>query len=133
VDEERQRIRRLAKSGKYTRHEIANMTGMRYDTVCEITQHINMFHQTNNARQSAAAFGRMRWDENREMTADQEERKLNYRDFHAVDAPAGSIEKVEALRRRFELRQPLWHPDDRVDYAGLTTIVRPSALSLLKE
>jgi len=45
--------------------------------------------------------------------------------FCATDAPAGSPEKVEVLRRRVELGQPLWHQDDRLDYAGLTGTVHP--------
>jgi hypothetical protein len=45
--------------------------------------------------------------------------------FCATDAPAGSPEKVEVLRRRVELGQPLWHQDDRLDYAGLTGAVHP--------
>jgi len=46
-------------------------------------------------------------------------------DFHPTDAPAGSQEKIEILRRRVELGQPLWHTDDRVDYSGLTGAIRP--------
>lgn len=54
-------------------------------------------------------------------------------DFHALpdskflptDAPAGSFEKIEVLRRRIELGQPLWHVDDRVDYSGLVVTSRP--------
>ncbi len=42
-----------------------------------------------------------------------------------TDAPAGSPEKIEILRRRVELGQPLWHDDDRVDYSGLTGAIRP--------
>ena len=42
-----------------------------------------------------------------------------------TDAPAGSNEKIEILRKRVELGQPLWHTDDRVDYAGLTGVIRP--------
>ncbi len=45
--------------------------------------------------------------------------------FMPTDAPAGSNEKIEVLRRRVELGQPLWHCDDRVDYAGLTGVIRP--------
>ena len=45
--------------------------------------------------------------------------------FMPTDAPAGSSEKIEVLRRRVELGQPLWHRDDRVDYAGLTGVIRP--------
>jgi hypothetical protein len=46
-------------------------------------------------------------------------------DFTATDAPAGSEDKIEALRRRVELGQPLWHMEDRKDYSGLTGAVRP--------
>jgi hypothetical protein len=46
-------------------------------------------------------------------------------DFEATDAPAGSPEKIEVLRRRVELGLPLWHEDDRFDYSGLTGAVRP--------
>ncbi|MDP6446696.1 MAG: hypothetical protein QF805_23090, partial [Pirellulaceae bacterium] len=46
-------------------------------------------------------------------------------DFSATDAPAGSREKIEVLRRRIESGTPLWHNEDRVDYSGLTGAVRP--------
>jgi hypothetical protein len=46
-------------------------------------------------------------------------------EFHATDAPAGSQEKIEVLRRRVELGQPLWHNSDRIDYSGLTGAIRP--------
>jgi hypothetical protein len=46
-------------------------------------------------------------------------------DFMPTDAPAGSEEKIEVLRRRVELGLPLWHDSDRVDYTGLTGAVRP--------
>lgn len=45
--------------------------------------------------------------------------------FKRTDAPAGSQEKIEVLRRRVELGQPLWHNSDRVDYSGLTGAIRP--------
>ena len=45
--------------------------------------------------------------------------------FNPTDAPAGSAEKIEVLRRRVELGQPLWHTTDRVDYTGLTGAIRP--------
>ena len=45
--------------------------------------------------------------------------------FAATDAPAGSEEKIEILRRRIEQGLPLWHTNDRVDYSGLTGAVRP--------
>lgn len=46
-------------------------------------------------------------------------------EFNATDAPAGSDEKIEILRQRVALGQPLWHGEDRVDYSGLTGAVRP--------
>jgi hypothetical protein len=46
-------------------------------------------------------------------------------DFEATDAPAGSSEKIEELRRRVALGLPLWHGKDRVDYTGLTGAIRP--------
>ena len=46
-------------------------------------------------------------------------------DFEPTDAPAGSPDKIEILRQRVELGQPLWHLEDRVDYSGLTGAIRP--------
>jgi hypothetical protein len=45
--------------------------------------------------------------------------------FSPTDAPAGSPEKIEILRRRIELGLPLWHEEERLDYSGLTGAVRP--------
>ncbi len=45
--------------------------------------------------------------------------------FEPTNAPAGSTDKIELLRRRVELGQPLWHTEDRCDYSGLTGAVRP--------
>jgi len=49
----------------------------------------------------------------------------DFGDFSATDAPAGSDEKIQALRRRVLKGQPLWHEEDREDYSGLTGAVRP--------
>lgn len=46
-------------------------------------------------------------------------------EFIATDAPAGSDAKIDILRKRVEMGQPLWHGLDREDYAGLTGAVRP--------
>ena len=46
-------------------------------------------------------------------------------DFVATNAPAGSDEKIEALRQRVLSGMPLWHEEDRKDYSGLTGAVRP--------
>jgi hypothetical protein len=45
--------------------------------------------------------------------------------FEATDAPAGSPEKIEILRRRVECGQPLWHREDRRDYSGLSGAIMP--------
>lgn len=46
-------------------------------------------------------------------------------DFAPTAAPAGSAEKIDVLARRIAQGLPLWHPDDRSDYSGLTGVVRP--------
>lgn len=46
-------------------------------------------------------------------------------EFEPTDAPAGSPEKIEVLARRVMRGEPLWHPDDRSDYSGLTGAIRP--------
>ena len=45
--------------------------------------------------------------------------------FESTDAPAGSPEKIDILRKRLEMGVPLWHDDDRMDYSGLTGAIRP--------
>lgn len=44
-------------------------------------------------------------------------------DFSPTEAPPGSCEKIEVLRRRIERGQPLWHTDDRHDFALLSGVV----------
>ncbi len=46
-------------------------------------------------------------------------------EFGATDAPAGSQAKLDILADRVLRGQPLWHPQDRSDYSGLTGAVRP--------
>jgi hypothetical protein len=46
-------------------------------------------------------------------------------EYNATEAPAGSHEKLEILARRVQAGVPLWHPEDRADYSGLTGAVRP--------
>jgi hypothetical protein len=46
-------------------------------------------------------------------------------DFVPTDAPAGSGDKIDVLAQRVALGLPLWHPEDRCDYSGLTGAVRP--------
>ncbi|HUE69767.1 MAG TPA: hypothetical protein VMP01_02665 [Pirellulaceae bacterium] len=47
------------------------------------------------------------------------------KDFDSTDAPAGSPEKIEILRKRLELGLPLWHEEDRYDYNNLVGAIRP--------
>jgi hypothetical protein len=46
-------------------------------------------------------------------------------EFNATEAPAGSREKLDVLAERVQKGLPLWHPNDRCDYSGLTGAVRP--------
>ena len=41
-------------------------------------------------------------------------------DFVPTDAPAGSRAKIDVLAERIRRGVPLWHPQDRCDYSGLT-------------
>ncbi|HOM16946.1 MAG TPA: hypothetical protein PK777_09250 [Thermoguttaceae bacterium] len=41
-------------------------------------------------------------------------------DFTPTDAPAGSPAKIRILAERIQKGLPLWHPQDRSDYSGLT-------------
>jgi hypothetical protein len=45
--------------------------------------------------------------------------------FRATNAPAGSRDKLDVLAERVLRGEPLWHPEDRPDYSGLTGAVRP--------
>lgn len=56
---------------------------------------------------------------------DEDFRPTESADFEATEAPAGSREKLEILARRIQEGLPLWHPEDRPDYSGLTGVVRP--------
>ena len=46
-------------------------------------------------------------------------------EFTPTEAPAGSRAKLKKMAERVKLGLPLWHPDDRGDYSGLTGAVRP--------
>jgi hypothetical protein len=43
-------------------------------------------------------------------------------DFKPTDAPAGTLTKMEVLSRRFFDGNPLWHPEDRTGYEGLSGV-----------
>ena len=46
-------------------------------------------------------------------------------EFVPTEAAAGSRAKLDTLARRVKLGLPIWHPEDRADYSGLTGVVRP--------
>ena len=48
-------------------------------------------------------------------------------EFLRTDAPAGSKAKIDILAARIQRGLPLWHPEDRSDYSGLTGAIRPRA------
>ena len=48
-------------------------------------------------------------------------------EFRRTDAPAGSKAKIDMLSERVLRGLPLWHPEDRSDYSGLTGSLRPRA------
>ncbi len=41
-------------------------------------------------------------------------------EFRRTDAPAGSKAKIDMLAERVLRGLPLWHPEDRTDYSGLS-------------
>ena len=41
--------------------------------------------------------------------------------FYPTSAPPGSVEKINVLADRVKSGHPLWHKDDRADYAGIMT------------
>ncbi len=56
---------------------------------------------------------------------DEDFAPVNCDDFSPTDAPAGSKAKLDILAQRIMSGAPLWHPEDRADYSGLTGVVRP--------
>jgi hypothetical protein len=58
---------------------------------------------------------------------DEDFSPLSGDEFIATDAPAGSRAKIDILASRVLRGEPLWHPEDRSDYSGLTGAVRPRA------
>lgn len=71
-------------------------------------------HNVNNVFEAILKYGH-----------DEDFAPVASEDFTPTDAPAGSPEKIDILRKRVELGLPLWHNGDRVDYSGLTGAVRP--------
>jgi hypothetical protein len=49
--------------------------------------------------------------------------------FVGTDAPAGSREKIEVMRKRAELGQPIFHENDRCDWGGIGITTQRSSTS----
>ena len=60
------------------------------------------------------------FDEIMEMGHDEDFVPSVTDEFCPTDAPAGSAAKVQVLAERVRKGLPLWHPEDRVSYIGLT-------------
>ena len=45
--------------------------------------------------------------------------------FFPTEVPAGSSGEARRARPGIAMGLPLWHPEDRADYSGLTGAVRP--------
>ncbi len=56
---------------------------------------------------------------------DEDFAPIDCEDFTSTEAPAGSKAKLEVMAERIRRGFPLWHPEDRFDYSGLTGAVRP--------
>jgi len=56
---------------------------------------------------------------------DEDFAPIESEEYCSTDAPAGSKAKLDILAQRVLSGTPLWHPEDRADYSGLTGVVRP--------
>ena len=96
------KMQKLAQTGLYTPAEIAAMTS-----------------STRNVVYKHCSGLPYRVERPRKFYDDIELDPIPLVDCLPMDAPPGSAEKIEALRRRVELGQPLWHSHDRIDSSGL--------------
>jgi hypothetical protein len=60
-----------------------------------------------------------------EFGHDEDFAPVETHEFAPTEAPAGSVEKLSILAQRVQMGLPLWHPEDRCDYSGLTGAIRP--------
>jgi hypothetical protein len=103
------RMQQLAQTGLYTPSEIAEMVNV-----------------TRNIVYKACSGLPYRIERPKKIFDDVEHDPIPTADFHPTDAPVGSAEKVAVMAERAAKGQPLWHPDDRVDFSGLTRIMSVS-------
>ena len=114
----RRAMRRLADTGKYTPTEIAIKYNITYNACLNIIKGcaFKRFNSQETIHRgeitNCIEAARAKLDDTWEPPIGP--------DFHPTEAPPGSLEKVEVLRKRVEAGQPLWHAHDRVDFSGLT-------------
>jgi hypothetical protein len=123
------KLRSDAETGQYTLTDLSVMHLLSYGCVARLCRGIKVkaavkagghFNKRDPSMEPPAtveqAIKRLGHDEDFEAR--------NTEDWHPVSHTPGSGAKVAALARRAELGQPLWHPNDRIDFAGLTRIMQ---------
>ena len=102
-------IREFARTGRYSRQDLARLFATNYDRICEICHGINM----------PQAFGDRThpechtvFDEIEMYRHDEDFIPRNENEFLPTSARPGSAEKVDILARRVQMGQPLWHRHD---------------------
>ena len=100
------RMQQLAQTGLYTPKEIGEMC-----------------NAPRNVVYKACSGLPYRVERPKKIFDDVEHDPIPDASFRPTDAPVGSAEKVAVLAKRAADGQPLWHPDDRVDFSGLTRIM----------
>ena len=96
-------MQQLAQTGLYTAAEIAVLVGT-----------------TRNVVYKNCSGLPYRIERPKKFFDDSEHDPVPTSDFYPTDAPPGSKEKIEIMRKRIELGQPLRHEHDRVDFSGIT-------------
>ena len=114
-------IREAAATGRYTIADLAFRFDITYQHAAKLCKRIKVpskpIIRSYASRHTQAetvfeAIKRIGHDEDFEASVTD--------DFVPTSTLPGSSAKVEVLRRRVELGQPLWHRDDKNDYAGTT-------------
>jgi hypothetical protein len=113
------RARELARTGKYTIAEIAFHCRISHHYASKLTkdieprrvQPIKSYTKVEKPQTVFEAILSRGHDEDFEGRITP--------DFVPTSTLPGSSAKVEVLRRRVELGQPLWHRDDRASYDGI--------------
>jgi hypothetical protein len=100
------RMQQLAQTGLYTPKEIGEMC-----------------NAPRNVVYKACSGLPYRVERPKKIFDDVEHDPIPDASFLPTDAPVGSAEKVAVMAQRAAKGQPLWHPDDRVDFSGLTRII----------